>query len=524
MKRFIALVLSLLLLLSVFSVAGAEGERTVKARDFGLNKLTGTFYCRPLGSDFYQVVDIDGNVLSDPNAKYKSMYANGSYPFFKVEVTSADGVHDEGLLDGNGQVVVPAVYADINIISDRWQAGVKLTSSSADEKDYTFTNWSTGEKNFYRVDTVDIYFDGELVGTLNRSEYGGGSCTAYNAYICFTNMERERVYYNSKMEKSPVANGSYGEFDSQYNKGVYTYTHQGSGQKAFVSTCTLDPADLVDPYMYDRGEVFDVQGNVLFKTAQAYDTVQSFKNGYASVRIRSKYGLIDLQGNEVIEPVYDRLGNYEDKPLEFGYISAVKDGKFGFVDANGNETTPFVYSEDIVNNRTTFATIKNLDGTTIVLSGAVGELAEHFADVSFPNYYGCKAFVGQNENNQYCVVDIYGNTILPYNEGYRNIYLTPDGSIALVYYGSQEYGIFTFDIQPPAENPDTPDDTDTTGPADDGSWTCENGHSGNTGKFCTECGAAKPVEEEKPAFCSNCGYAFGDKVPSFCPECGTKVE
>ena len=59
--------------------------------------------------------------------------------------------------------------------------------------------------------------------------------------------------------------------------------------------------------------------------------------------------------------------------------------------------------------------------------------------------------------------------------------------------------------------------------AGDGSWTCENGHPGNTGKFCTECGAAKPVEEPALTKCPNCGYAFGDTLPKFCPECGTKI-
>ena len=32
-------------------------------------------------------------------------------------------------------------------------------------------------------------------------------------------------------------------------------------------------------------------------------------------------------------------------------------------------------------------------------------------------------------------------------------------------------------------------------PVDDGTWTCENGHEGNTGKFCSECGAPKPVDQ-----------------------------
>lgn len=81
---------------------------------------------------------------------------------------------------------------------------------------------------------------------------------------------------------------------------------------------------------------------------------------------------------------------------------------------------------------------------------------------------------------------------------------------------------------------------------EDNSWTCSCGHE-NTGKFCSNCGTAKPVEEgwscacgavNKGKFCSECGtkkptgallYAC-DKCgwtpvdpanpPKFCPECG----
>ncbi|MGM9575528.1 MAG: SPFH domain-containing protein [Oscillospiraceae bacterium] len=48
------------------------------------------------------------------------------------------------------------------------------------------------------------------------------------------------------------------------------------------------------------------------------------------------------------------------------------------------------------------------------------------------------------------------------------------------------------------------------------SWTCACG-SVNTGKFCPECGAKKPVYR-----CNKCGWKPADpsKPPKFCPECG----
>lgn len=48
-------------------------------------------------------------------------------------------------------------------------------------------------------------------------------------------------------------------------------------------------------------------------------------------------------------------------------------------------------------------------------------------------------------------------------------------------------------------------------------WTCACG-SVNTGKFCSECGAKKPVGYT----CAKCGWKAeaSDKAPKFCPECG----
>ena len=57
-------------------------------------------------------------------------------------------------------------------------------------------------------------------------------------------------------------------------------------------------------------------------------------------------------------------------------------------------------------------------------------------------------------------------------------------------------------------------------PAAEGTWTCSCGKSGNTGKFCSECGKQRP--EEKTYRCNKCGWTPEDpkNPPKFCPECG----
>ena len=151
MKRIVALALMLMLAIPAFVPAGAEQkEYSLNARNLSLNRYSGTFAYQAEGSSYYQIIDANGQVLMDEGSGYTSLISSSYFPCFKTEVQAKDGIHDEGLIDGFGKVLVPAEYADVNIISDRWQAGIKLTPSSADDKDYTFSNWSTGEKSFFR--------------------------------------------------------------------------------------------------------------------------------------------------------------------------------------------------------------------------------------------------------------------------------------------------------------------------------------------------------------------------------------
>lgn len=54
-------------------------------------------------------------------------------------------------------------------------------------------------------------------------------------------------------------------------------------------------------------------------------------------------------------------------------------------------------------------------------------------------------------------------------------------------------------------------------------WFCPNCGTQNTGKFCEGCGTPKPIS--KATSCARCGWAPepGQRVPKFCPECGTQI-
>ena len=526
MKKGLLIALALLTTM-IFAGTALAGESSIdlKARDLVINNNSDTLGCRFENSNYYCLINPDGSKLT--NEIYNSVYSVSGYPYFKVETDSKDGIHNEGLVDDQGKVIVPVMYADVNVISDRWASGIKLISSSADDKDYTYSNYRTGEKSFYRIDKVDFYYLGSLAGTLSRSDYDGYP-TAYGDYLCVQTREKARVFYNSRMEKSSYQPEYSGEYSSSYKNRKTTYIHNGTGQKAFETGCTLIPDEVGRSVIYENGKFLNLQGEEPFRAAQNYDSVQDFHGDYAVVSMNSKKGLINTAGEEVIPVEYESIGNYEDTYLEYGAISAEKDGKFGFLDATGNVTCDFVYSKDIVRNYGILGTIKNLDGTIIVLSGLAGELPEHYSETDMSS--NARAFVAKNAENELSLIDATGRVLIPFTD-VRYIYANHAATVAFYTMGNHTYRIFTFshDMDVPVKStatvPDSADELremDTAASETDGAWTCSNGHAGNTGKFCPECGEAKPAQD---VTCPSCGTVYPtDQVPNFCPEDGTKLK
>lgn len=147
------------------------------------------------------------------------------------------------------------------------------------------------------------------------------------------------------------------------------------------------------------------------------------KNGYMNIVGESgKWGLIDLSTGEIkISCQYDYLGTYSD-----GLIEVCKYGKWGHIDINGNEVIKpeFVYATAFENGR---AYIDKGEGQYAVIDKN-GNVLHEYVGAGFTNIYGAP-FNGY----VFKYTKSHGIAIVVEATGYHYKLLTDDGRILLNY-------------------------------------------------------------------------------------------
>ena len=508
MKKFLLLVLALCLLCS----AAFADVKVLSASSLDLNKDADTF-CVRTANRKYQVVDADMNPLSD---EYYSI-SSSSYGLYIVKTED----NSEGLLAGNGELLIRPVYADVRIISDRWAAGITLTDSTAENYDYKITTYgSEPGTRFCLVDTVDLYYRGTLLHTFSRMEYDNAN--AVGDYVIITSRDKKYAAYSKDFTPSSfVPESGYSEYNENWNTGKVT--HVGSGQEAFAPGCTLTPDEVEKSIWIKKDKLVDLQGNVLADLTPYYS--KSIDNESNLIKVRDnykKYGLLDSAGNELLPCKYDELGYDLDLALVTGYLYAVRDGKSGFVSLKDGSEKGFGFLESAGKQRSAFIVIEDPREGTILISAAAGELPGRYKSVEVPYNSAAMYATVEEMDGRIHVIDVYGNEALEDNPEIKYSYdvdYSRDGTVVLVRDIERQYHIYAMD--PSAYAPVAA--PAPTAPAADGAWTCENGHEGNTGNFCATCGAKKPEPEPEPADETwTCENGHEGNVGNFCPVCGAK--
>lgn len=531
--RILGLVLALVLCLCSMAAADTAIVSTIdlNVRDIVFNSAANTMAVMQENADVYEIMDANGNVLSE--GKYGQVFVkDGMY-----RVSNENTLNNYGLLDGNGKEMMPMAYGDVIVLSDRWQVGVKLVKATAENYDYKTLG---GSERYYLVGQNDVYFDGVLVGSLDRLQFSGTQAYALGEYLYVKQKEGGARYYDKTLTPSGYdkTGGTYYE-EFEYDRKTKAVWHKGSNQKAFCEGCTLTEDEVLQTvWVQDDAIAYDLQGNVLFDlTKRNYDYIYKFKGDYASVKINKLYGLIDKNGNEVLPCDYNNLYPTDDGYFANGYLIVEKDGKLGMVDPTGKELVEYKYAMSNCNTyRAPFAYLKDMEGKHLVISPVAGELPTRYEEINMSMSGKCPVFVAKVEEDKVALVDLYGNEVIPADGTYDRTYdleFSADGTVVVGKVDYHEYKVYTLSheaaqaAEPAGQTGGAFDalmqiagssETATAG----GQTACTGcGYmppEGQTPKFCSECGTPFP----KKLVCSGCGFEPAEgTTPKFCSECGT---
>lgn len=504
MKKWFLVLLALCLCCSFATAEMSVEVKLVESRDLSLNEAANTFVIRT-DSRQYQVVDRDMNPLSKEYPRID--IREGQY-----EVCTE--ANEWGLLDGQGQELIAPAYNDIEVISDRWAAGIVLKESTAENYDYE--SWFSDTKKFYLIDSVDIFYCGEKKSTLSRLDWR--YTYAYGDYLVIQNREKKYSAYDKDFVKSAVELDGSSEYSYDYRSKKVT--HAGTGLEAFTAGCPLKPEEVRQSiWITDDHMLIDLQGTVLADLSD-YQVSHSVDRETNLIKVKNnkkQLGLLDAEGNILVPCEYEEFGYDLGLALKTGYLYAVKDGKGGFVNLKNGKESGFEFIESAGKQRSAFIVVEDPREGTILISAVAGELPGRYKEVNVPLSSGALFATVQETDGRIHVIDAEGNDPLTDNPEIRSLYnvsYSKDGTLILV---SDIQGVYHVYSVTYTEDPEeeTPEETEKTEP---GTWTCENGHEGNTGNFCSECGSPRPAEQDDGSW--TCENGHEGNTGNFCTECG----
>ena len=440
-KQLLLLVLSCLMLLCVSPAAQGEAPTCeVHANDVIVMEGADVFAVKGGRNPNYYLIDSSCNKIADTGV------SNLTYLSHEPFLLIATEDYKEGLVDAQGNAFIPAEYDVVEIISPRWQAGIKLGPGTENDYDYS----GVGPTNdYFLIKQVDFYFDGKPAGTLNDPDVKR-IVDAFGSYIHIIDRNENSVWYNSSLEKSPYIdpNAGYDEYSIQREDGIYVYYHNGTGQKAFSSECTLTAEEVKNPYLYENMGVYDLQGNELFSLPYMLDDDFTFDfiNGYCLAKTKRENGkyqfiIFDDKGNVVMEPSSFYAGMLLDPALaEAGYVKYNKEGRiYGYTDLSGKET--FEIDNARGYSMGNFFIVDNNSDNTTSIFGPLGQIGDNY---KYERDRSATAIVAWTVNGEKGAMNLFGETIIPFSSDILDIEFNDAGTAAVVKYSGGKYVIYNF--------------------------------------------------------------------------------
>lgn len=559
MKKLLLCLLALVILLTASALADVKVVKTTEL-DGSVTLLNYSNNYIARNDSGYALYDISGNVLS---ATYKDMNAVENGKYIKVQnVSNASNLNCVGLLDAQGNEILSMRYGSIiTYYAEDWVFAHVLVKADGDVGEY-----SDSKGNKYIIESTDVVYKGQMIGTLSREEYKASYNVTDRGPSIFIKINDKTGYWlSSDFTRRDVTADAYvdtSEYSYGYKKPV---VHNPTGQEAFTASCTLTPEQVKQHVWYDEdnARILDLQGNALAENVHV--DYPSYHENYFEVRDSARNrGVMAFDGTMVIPTQYAQIARKYDGHFASGYNAVVDaDGNLYYYDEAGNITASAEYQISYndykgFGNNAPIVYVKNL-GKYIIITATNGVLPETYEEAM-----ACgenQKVIRVKKDGKWGVIDMAGNVVVPFEYDRYTPEVSDDGTVVLCQKSYSECVLYQLadeeqkasavdsiwaQIMQSGANVDTtpvlnegawectcgtittgkfcpecgqkkPEPTPTPAPADDGSWTCTCG-TVNASKFCPECGQKKPEDPQ----CQSCGYKPEGAAPKFCPECGTK--
>ena len=302
-------------------------------------------------------------------------------------------------------------YEIARFVENERSSAIDIASDSTQAADCTMRR---SDRLAYLVDTADIFYRDEKVGTLPRDEWGYTETAG--DYIRIENKEGLKNWYNKSFIKSDAPDSFSREYRRDDDTGAML--HLGSNQEAFVPGCTLVPEEVrqsirISPDM----KILDLQGNVLGDLSAYQDASLDVDSGFIVVtNKKGKQGVVGRTGIDLIPCKYDHVEGMDCLNLS-GVIYAERDGKSGWVHVEDGTETSFKFPADYAMRTSNFILIDDgQDVGYILISADGGQLDRHFRDVtasSVPRAAGNKIAMVEEMDGTCRIIGQYGEEILP---------------------------------------------------------------------------------------------------------------
>lgn len=322
----------------------------------------------------------------------------------------------------------------------------------------------TAEEGYYKVDDSSLPslfsggFGDSLKETFNRIKFGGVTPTS------------QKVFYVNLQEIKGIKFGTKSAlnyFDAFYNSELFLRAH---GTYSIKITNPLQFYAEAIPKNQDRVEIDDINEQYLSEFLEALQAVmnQMSVDGIRVSHVPSRSRELSQYMSQVLDESWRQMRGFEVQAVGIANISYDEESK------------------ELINMRNKGAML----GDPSVREGYVQGSIARGIEAAGSNEAGAAATfmgmgIGMQAGGQYMGTASQAN--LQQMQQQQQAQQQP--------------------VQQPAVNPVQPAASD--------SWTCSCG-SVNQGKFCPECGNAKPQGHQ----CASCGHVVTGNKPKFCPECG----